>query len=306
MRTYSSGIFLWAVIFMLFPGPLVVHSSPFIWESDFGAALSGFTDTFGDPEVDDGQTGAIPLSFGFSFAGITHTEIFVGTNGGLQLGGLGNDDEIDYDLWSDFQAFISDGKPMLCPFCSDLDLTSRGTIHFKDFGDRAVVTWNEVGSDLNENAPFTFQTQLLNNGQIIMAWSSIPNDLQGDLGEGIVIGIAAGDDPDPGTRHFLADLPFSGGTSIYEIWCFRDVSGCGNIDGDQKNPVSGFPLDGEAVIFSPLNVGTYRVTLAAAPPSSPVPEPEKAFLFLAGLALLWACSSHSRGRHEKPSPTAIS
>ncbi len=86
--------------------------------------------------------------------------VFVGTNGDIQFGSLSNDGAIDFDHWSFLEDFLDDGAPTVAGFNSDLVLTTSGTIHFNDFGDRAVFTWNEVGTFSDETALLTFQCSL--------------------------------------------------------------------------------------------------------------------------------------------------
>lgn len=267
--------------FLLVFGPLNAQATaPPLWEPMFGSELTDLTG------VDDGETNAVPLSFLFPFAGGNYMDIFVGTNGGLQLGSLGSDDEIDYDLWNDFDEFNDDWAPILCPLCTDLDLHQMGMVFFNDFGNRAVVTWDGVGSYENKFAPFTFQTQLFDNGQILMSWYGIPLDLQSDLSEGIIVGISESNNVDPGHNHFLTDTPFSGSTTIYEIWCYDDIGFCGNIDGDQENPTNGFPLDGKTLRFTPYMMNAsygYDVDLLMAQGPAPVPEPATMVLLSTGI-----------------------
>ncbi len=136
-------------------------AQPAIWEGSYGAAIGSLT-------TEDDEYDSVVLSFPFPFEGTDYTTIFVGTNGDLQLGGLGNDGDIDYDHWEYMQEFIADGAPIIAAFNTDLDLSTEGTIHFNDFGDRAVFTWNEVGTDENEMALNTFQVQLYHSGVIVL------------------------------------------------------------------------------------------------------------------------------------------
>lgn len=275
-RYFSPGILLSAAaaVWLLGFPTADAAATPAIWESDFGGVITVLT---GEDDEQTSQT----LSFLFPFAGSSYSEVFIGTNGGLQLGTLGLDGEIDYDLWEDFGEFLADGNPvdpLILPFNTDLDLGSMGTIHFNDFSDRAVITWNNVGSFENELAPFLFQAQLIDNGTIIFGYNGLPSDLITDLDEGIVVGISPSDNPaDPGTSDFLGNSPFTSGTTIYEIWCYDDALGCDNIDGTQLNDA--FDLDMQNVIFTPVGSSGYAVT---------IPEPTTGLLVALGLAGLAA------------------
>ncbi|MDF1860847.1 MAG: hypothetical protein P1U87_11585 [Verrucomicrobiales bacterium] len=136
---------------LLLLGSNRASAAPPVWVSDFGDELEDLTNE------DDEQTD-VTLSFPFPFEGTNYTMVYVGTNGGLQLGGDGDDNDIDYDVWGDLEEFYEDGgEPTIFPFETDLDLSTTGTIHFRDFGDRAVFTWNEVGTDAEEEHLATFQ-----------------------------------------------------------------------------------------------------------------------------------------------------
>jgi len=182
------------LIFIIFVGFIFLFSNhsfaaPAIWEADFGPAIDDLTG------MDDDEA-CVELSFDFPFDGINFRIIWVGTNGALQLGNMGVDAEIDYDVWSEMFEFYCDLYPIIAPFITDLDLYSTGTIHFNDFGDRAVFTWNEVGTNKNETALLTFQVQLHRDGTIVFAYNGILDDpaesLLDDLDEGIVVGITTG------------------------------------------------------------------------------------------------------------------
>jgi hypothetical protein len=222
-------------------------AAPPIWESDFGAEL---TDLTGE---DDEETD-VTLSFPFPFEGTNYTMVYVGTNGGLQLGDLGDDDEIDYDAWESLDEFYDDGgEPTIFPFNTDLDLETTGTIHFRDLGDRAVFTWNEVGSNEEEEHLATFQVQLLANGTIIFAYNGLFDDpgenLLDSLNEGIVVGISESTGNDPGTSD-LSAAPFSTTeNTVYEVWFYDED--------DPEN--SEFDLDMKNLIFTPMADGGFTV-----------------------------------------------
>jgi len=229
---------------------------PPIWESDFGDVIASLT--LGDDEVD-----SVMLSFDFPFDGSVYRTVFVGTNGDLQLGSLGTDGDIDYDHWSYMEEFTADAAPSIAGLNTDLDLSSTGTVHFNDFGDRAVFTWNEVGTDANELALSTFQITLYPSGRILLGWNGVLDgpgeDLLGDLGEGIVVGISAGDISQP-TNPAPTDLsvPSTGGTTLFDRWCYDIANSCGT-NGDDlglPGPINtAFDLDDTNVDFVPIPNG---------------------------------------------------
>jgi hypothetical protein len=143
-----------------------------------------------------------------------------------------------------------------------------GDVHFNDFGDRAVFTWNEVGTFFSETAAATFQITLKADGSIILGYNGMfdddspPTDIVDDLFEGIVVGVTPGNIPaptDPGTNDLSSS--FSGGTTIYERWCFDTPNTCGFFDfGEAPSNLSGptnlaFDLDQKNVVFTPIANG---------------------------------------------------
>jgi hypothetical protein len=267
----------------LLPGAAL--AAPPIWESDFGDAIESLTGC-------DDCTESVELSFSFPFDGEEYTTVFVGTNGGIQLGSLGADGDIDYDHWEYLEEFLSDEAPSVAAFNSDLDLTTTGTIHFNDLGDRAVFTWNEVGTNQNETALLRFQIILHADGRIVLGYNGIlddpEEDLLEDLDEGIVVGITAGDVPaltDPGTFD-LSGGPFTAGTTIHERWCYDEADSCGFEGGDSEGlsgPINtAFDLDQRNVVFTPTDGGFT------------VPEPGAALLQVGALLAVAGLSARRR------------
>ncbi len=259
------------VVYVPYAGGFAVNdgwalaSTPPIWESNFGAEITALT---GEDDDED----SVSLSFSFPFDGSTYTTIWVGTNGGLQLGSRGDDSEIDYDHWQYMDEFLSDSVPSIAGLNTDLDLSTTGTIHFNDFGDRAVFTWNEVGTDENETALITFQIQLFDSGKIILGYNGVldgpSEDLLDDLGEGIVLGItagneAAGTEPGPTDLSETATSFIVNSTEIYDRWCYDTADSCG-YDGSDKGwpgPINtAFDLDKKNVVFTPSSESGYDVS----------------------------------------------
>lgn len=246
-----------------------VFAQPAIWESDFGPALADLTGE------DDGTTSVV-LSFIFPYDGVGFTTVWVGTNGCVQLGTLGTDENIDYDHWSYFEEFVDDGgAPELCAFNADLNLEETGTIHFHDFGDRAVFTWNEVGTYQSPDVPLSFQIQMEASGRVVFGYNGmfdgVDEDPLDDLDTGIVVGITSSDGVNPGPSD-LTNSPFPAGGTTYQAWCYDEANSCGysstemklaKVDGvkppaaPQGGPSipgptnSSFDLDQSNVIFEP-------------------------------------------------------
>ena len=244
-------------------------ADPPIWESDFGGVMNALTGE-DDAEIMRGLGGTFP------FEGFAYTGVFVGTNGCVQLGTLGADNDIDYDLWEEFETFyadddgVGDPEPVICPMGSDWDNSTEGTVHFNQLGNRWVITWNEVGTDERETHTSTFQVQLFTDGTIVFGYNGILDDPGEDLlvslGEGIVVGISLSDGtyPTPEANPFdLNGGTFIGGDTIYERWCDEVANTCG--EGDENLGWAGpdnsaWDLDQQTVIFSPLAQGGFRVT----------------------------------------------
>ena len=284
----------------------VTWAQPAIWESSFGSALGDLTGE------DDEQT-SVALSFAFPFNGTTYTTVYVGTNGDIQLGSLGTDADIDYDHWEYMLEFIADGAPSIAGLNTDLDLSTTGTVHFNDFGDRAVFTWNEVGTNEDETALSTFQIQLFQNGNIVLGYNGILDGASEgyltSLDEGIVVGISDGLWPDNGTEPGLTDLSgnpvLDGSTNLYDRWCYDTANSCGfdGSDDGLPGPVNtAFDLDQRNIVFVPRSAGGFAMagTLAAATagaapptpatPATPVPTMSAYALVLTMLGLLFVAT----------------
>jgi len=234
---------------------------PPLWQDNFGDELTDLTG--GDDEVE-----AIALPFPFPFNGSTFDMAYVGTNGCIQLGGLGLDDDIDFDYWIEMQDFLSDSdpdNPLICPFNTDLDLGTVGTIYYNDSGDPLIITWDGVGSHENLDIPSTFQLLLYRDGRIVINYNGmiVGGDFITDLDDGIVAGVTPSDFPfndedfvpgDPGPVD-LNQGPFTSGPTAYERWCFDAANSCGVDDSDTglPGPVNTeFDLDFWSICFVPV------------------------------------------------------
>jgi hypothetical protein len=255
-------------------------ATPVIWETDFG-------DEIADLSGEDDEQAEVSLSFQFNFFGQEYEDFWVGTNGGVQAdddgAGAGADDDIDYDIWDDMGEFLDDESPIFMPFSTDLDLSSTGSIHFNDFGDRAVFTWNEVGTYEEDEHLVSFQMQLLSDGSIIFAYNGLldndDEDLLESLNEGILVGISASDDPDDPFTSDLNGGDFLAGTTVFELWCYDEVDSCDGFDGPMN---TAFDLDQSNIIFTPEGDG-FRVSSLVA---QAVPEPSTLITMLLGLVAL--------------------
>ena len=221
------------------------------WETDLGSELTDLTG--GDDEAQ-----AATLSFLFPYDGDSYNTIYVGTNGAIALGGLGEAD--DYPSGDEFQ-MTSD--PMIAAFWSDMDLGSIGRVMLNDFGDRAVITWDGIGSYESENLRFTFQLQLLASGEIVLSYNGIPGVDASTLDEDLHIGLTEGN---------LPGFPVEIDYSTAPLLCPNTVLELFEID------PGGFDLDRLTLVFTPQVGGGYLVTL--------IPEPATLTLLALGACLL--------------------
>lgn len=221
-------------------------AAPLAWEPDFGPEIVGLTGEDDDEEL-------VTLSFPFPYEGTTYTDVYVGTNGAIQLGDLGDDSDIDYDMWnpSYLDEFYDDGGfPVLAVFNTDFDLDTNGTIHFKDFGNRAVITWNEVGTYEEKEHLASFQIQLFADGRIYFSYNGILDgvgeDLVTSLDQGILVGISGSTGVDPGPVD-LSETNDTATDTVYEVWAE---------DAPPENSL--FDLDQKTLVFAPKAGGGFR------------------------------------------------
>ena len=93
------------------------QAEPPLWMDNFGPELSDVSD------CDDCEESVV-LPFPFPFNGSSFDMAYVGSDGCIQLGGLGVGGNIGFDYWADMQEFLSDSNPdnpLICPFNTDLD-----------------------------------------------------------------------------------------------------------------------------------------------------------------------------------------
>ena len=133
------------------------------------------------------ETTYVSLDFDFDFFGIDCRNIFISTNGHINLGA---------DVGTAYNPngatdFINVSSPMIAPFWSDMDLTNRGSVFLNQSEDRAVITWDGIGSFLAPDVSFTFQAQLMANKRIIFGYNGVA-DTVSNLDEDLVVGLSRG------------------------------------------------------------------------------------------------------------------
>ncbi len=247
---------------------LPAQAQPPLWSNDLGAELSVVSD------CDDCEE-AIDFPFTIPFNGSSFNMAYVGSDGCIQLGGLGRDGEIDFDYWNWMEKFLADSNPdnpLICPFGTDLDTgdSGCGTIYYNNSGNPLIITWDDVCSRPND-IQITSQILLYQDGSIVFNYNGIGvgEDLE-RLGGGIVVGVTPSDlewedEPfvpgDPGPVN-LNQGPFNFGPTAYERWCSNKANSCGTGGNDTglPGPVNNaFDLDFWSICYAP-NSGGFSIT----------------------------------------------
>jgi hypothetical protein len=85
---------------------------------------------------DDNSVGPINLGWDFSLFGSIYNQVYINNNGNITFTGP----------YSEFNASgFPTGQPMVAAFWADVDTRSTGNVSYKVYGDRLVVTWDQVG-----------------------------------------------------------------------------------------------------------------------------------------------------------------
>lgn len=244
---------------------LPAQAQPPLWENNLGTELTTVSN------CDDCEE-AINFPFPIPFNGSSFNMAYVGTNGCIQLGGLGLDNDIDYDYWSYMEEFLADSdpdNPLICPFETDLDAGDCGTIYYNDSGNPLIITWDDVCSHNNpDDIQITSQILLYQDGRIVLNFNGIVGEDLELLDEGIIVGVTPSDlswdgEPfvpgDPGPVN-LNQGPFNFGPTAYERWCYDEANSCGT---DSNNtglpgPVNNaFDLDFWSICYVPSGGGFF-------------------------------------------------
>jgi hypothetical protein len=122
-------------------------------------------DISGDGQVitltDDGESARLPLVHTFPYYTQTATNICIGANGAVILNGAG-------DVPAGNVTLPATGAPpeFIAPFWDDLNPGAGGTIYFKSYADKTVVSWINVPRYSETGSSVTFQLILFANGTI--------------------------------------------------------------------------------------------------------------------------------------------
>ncbi|MBK6765153.1 MAG: carboxypeptidase regulatory-like domain-containing protein [bacterium] len=124
----------------------------------------------------DDATAALQLSFGFPFYGISYPIVLVCTNGFITFA----DDRVS--SLNQCLPTASLGGPALCAFWDDLHLHHDGnqvnnnTVAWRDFGDYAVIQFDQIGHYGFPDSPddrYTFEVLLYANGSIKLQYQDM-------------------------------------------------------------------------------------------------------------------------------------
>ncbi len=222
-------------------------AAPALWEPNFGSALSALAGQ-------DTATSNTALSFAFPFAGNNYTNAYVAVDGYLNLG---TDAHYAYanPIASDL---LTSPAPLIAAFFADLDLIQRGSIYFNNLGNRAVFTWDGVGSWAHPETPFSFQAVLYQDGRIGLSYNGVPNP-QRNVDTNILVGVGPGV-PDPGQTDLSNAQALATPRTAYQLFSAGSQS---------------FDLDGLSLLLTPTSSG-FQVTA--------IPEPSSILLLSLGLA----------------------
>ncbi len=212
-------------------------AQPPIWESNYGIELTDLTNR-------DDRAQEVALGFNFNYAGNSYNNMFVGTNGAVALGGFGYSDFYPYS-----NEFWETPDPMLSVFWSDMDLSRIGTIYLNNFGNRAVVTWDGIGSYKSDTLPNTFQLQLFNDGRIVFGYNGIQENIN-NFDQDIHIGLTEGYSPSELNVDYTNGDFTTANSTILETFEYDNEF---------------FDLDGQNIIFTPNAAGGYSVSTIPTP-----------------------------------------
>ena len=113
-----------------------------------------------------------PLSFSFPFYGNNFSGIYVSSNGFVSLG-TGSSSLSNVALPS-----TSAPTNLIAAFWDDLNPGSGGDVYFKDYGDRAIIQFNNV-YPYSGSGSFTFQIVLKSDGTVFYYYKSMSGTLTG-------------------------------------------------------------------------------------------------------------------------------
>jgi predicted small integral membrane protein len=113
--------------------------------------------------ADDTSVQVTP-SHSVSLYGVSYNSLWISSNGYLTFGGG------DGTFTESFQAHFS--QPRVAALFDDLNPATGGTVSWKEYANRVVVTWQNVPEYGTTNSN-TFQIELFTNGEIHLSWLGV-------------------------------------------------------------------------------------------------------------------------------------
>lgn len=229
---------------------------------------------------------SVSLGFPFEYYGQAYTTVYVSSNGYITFGS-GASSYTNYPLPS-----TSAPAGIVAPFFDDLYPVGGGDIYFEDFGDHAVIQFDDV-IHIGGSGVYTFQIHILDNNKIRFFYNTLEGTLNSAtvgwqnstrddghtiayntayLHEGLAVEIAAAPDwllvtPESGT------VPPGGSTTLAVTFDATELttgtwSGQINIDHDDPDEENPFPVACDLTVTA----GNLPPTaVAAADPTSGIP-----------------------------------
>ncbi len=168
------------------------------YETDIGNNLFQSDDDF-DFIAFDGFT--------FPYFGVPRSGVYVNSNGNLTFG------RGDTTYSPSLPSGVVNGLARISPFFTDLNPGSGGGVYFKQFPDRAVITWDAV-PEFSSTGQHTFQVVLFADGRIQFGFKNVSPLIN----HSVAVAISPGGSPPLSTVDFTGGVPFSSasGEAIYE------------------------------------------------------------------------------------------
>jgi hypothetical protein len=136
---------------------------------------------------------------------------------------------------------------------------SANKIYFNNLGNRAVFTWDGVGSWAHPEIPFSFQAILYQDGRVGLSYNGIPNPHR-NVDTNILVGVGPGGGvADPGQTDLNNAQALGTPRTPYQLFPASSQS---------------FDLDGVSLLLTPTSSGL-QVTA--------IPEPSSILLLSLGL-----------------------
>ncbi len=123
----------------------------------------------------DDQSKQFSLLFNFNFYGVDYNSMWICSNGFLSFTSSSTDCTPD--------SIPNTGEPnaIIVPLWRDLDPSNGGSITYRSWSDKFVVTWDQV-PNYGDTDKQTFQVIIYSNGTVVYNYKSITNDVPTSVG----------------------------------------------------------------------------------------------------------------------------